>query len=56
MARDRLSAEDARARLAAQWPIEEKVIRADYVIRTGRRPYADTDRQVARVHESLTSL
>jgi dephospho-CoA kinase len=55
MARDRLSADDARARLAAQWPIEEKVIRADYVIRTDAT-YADTDRQVARIHESLTSL
>ena len=53
--RDRLSAEDARARLAAQWPIEEKVARADYVIRTDGT-YADTDRQVARVYESLTSL
>ena len=34
MARDGLPEADARARLAAQWPIEEKVRRADYVIRT----------------------
>ena len=34
MARDGLTSEEARARLAAQWPIEEKAARADYVIRT----------------------
>ena len=34
MARDRLTIVEARARLAAQWPIEEKVARAHYVIRT----------------------
>lgn len=33
-ARDGLSEEDAQRRLAAQLPIEEKVRRADYVIRT----------------------
>ena len=32
--RDGLPEEAARARLAAQWPIGEKVARADYVIRT----------------------
>jgi dephospho-CoA kinase len=52
MARNGLSAEDARARLAAQWPIEEKVARADYVIRTDGT-HAETDRQVARIHEAL---
>ena len=34
MARDMLAEADARARLAAQWPIDEKVRRAHYVIRT----------------------
>lgn len=43
---------DARARLAAQWPIDDKVDRGDYVIRTDRS-FADTDTQVRRVHESL---
>ncbi len=45
MARDNLSAGDARARLAAQWPIEEKVKRASHVIWTDRG-FAETDRQV----------
>ena len=52
MARDGLSEADARKRLAAQWPIEEKAARADYVIRTDG-PFADTDAQVARVLEAL---
>jgi dephospho-CoA kinase len=47
-----LSEPDARARLAAQWPIEEKVARADYVIRTDGT-FRETDRQVSDVHESL---
>lgn len=46
--RDRLSEPDARARLAAQWPIEEKVRRADYVIRTDGT-FEETDRQVKEV-------
>lgn len=50
--RDGLSAEDARARLAAQWPIETKVDRADYVIRTDGG-FGETDRQVARVFDML---
>src|SRR5687768_6811937 len=33
-ARDRLSEAEARDRLNAQWPIEEKTARADHVIRT----------------------
>lgn len=47
-ARDGLPIEAARARLAAQWPIAEKVRRADYVIRTDGS-HADTDRQVVDV-------
>lgn len=52
MHRDALTAEAARARLAAQWPIEEKVRRADYVIRTDGA-HADTERQVDEVLRRL---
>jgi dephospho-CoA kinase len=52
MARDRLSDAEARARLAAQWPIEEKVKRASRVVWTDRG-FAETARQVAEVYESL---
>jgi dephospho-CoA kinase len=34
MARDGLSEPDARARIAAQWPLSDKAARADYVIDT----------------------
>jgi dephospho-CoA kinase len=54
MARDGLSEADARIRLAAQWPIEEKVARADYVIHTDGT-FADTDLQVKTVLETLNS-
>jgi dephospho-CoA kinase len=54
MSRDNLSAAEARARLDAQWPIEEKVARADYVIRTDGS-HAETDRQVRTVFESLNA-
>jgi dephospho-CoA kinase len=50
--RDRLSEADARARLAAQWPIAEKVARADYVIRTDGT-MADTEAAVRTVFEKL---
>lgn len=53
IARDNLSEADARARLAAQWPIDEKVARADYVIRTDGS-HAETDRQVRTVYEALS--
>jgi dephospho-CoA kinase len=52
MARDRLSNAEARARVGAQWPIEEKVKRADRVIWTDRG-FAETDRQVAEAYDSL---
>jgi dephospho-CoA kinase len=52
MARDGLSEREARARLAAQWPIEEKVKRATHVIWTDRS-FADTDRQIADVYARL---
>lgn len=54
MARDNLSDADARRRLAAQWPIEEKVKRATRVIWTDRG-FAETDRQVAETYDSLLS-
>jgi dephospho-CoA kinase len=54
MQRDHLNEADARARLNAQWPIEEKVSRADYVIRTDGT-IADTDAQVRTVYEMLNA-
>lgn len=50
--RDGLSEAAARQRLSAQWPIEEKVRRADYVIRTDGT-HDDTDRQVRAVWKEL---
>jgi dephospho-CoA kinase len=52
MARDGLTETEARRRLAAQWPIEEKVRRADFVIETGGS-FDETDRQVRDVHAEL---
>ncbi len=54
MARDGISQDDARLRVAAQLPIEEKAARADYVIRTDGT-LDDTDRQVRRVFDQLQS-
>jgi dephospho-CoA kinase len=53
VARDGLSEHDARARLAAQWPIEEKVKRATHVIWTDR-DFAETDQQVREIYSRLT--
>jgi dephospho-CoA kinase len=50
--RDGLGLAEARARLAAQWPIEEKVRRADHVIRTDGT-FADTDAAIRRVYDEL---
>jgi dephospho-CoA kinase len=55
MSRDGLSAEAARARLAAQWPIGEKVSRAHYVIRTDG-DFQQTSEQVQKVYDSLAAL
>ena len=52
VSRDRLSPEAARARLAAQWPIDEKVSRADYVIRTDGA-FDETAAQVQQIHQVL---
>lgn len=54
MSRDSLSERDARARLDSQWPIEEKIARADYVIRTDGT-VSDTESQVRTVHEMLNA-
>jgi dephospho-CoA kinase len=54
MARDGLTEPDARARLAAQWPIAEKIARAAHVIWTDRG-FEDTNRQVSDVYGSLRS-
>ena len=54
VARDQVTEMEARQRLAAQMPIEEKVRRANYVIRTDGS-HADTDRQVAEVLRKLTA-
>lgn len=52
MKRDKISEVAARQRLAAQLPIDQKVRRADYVIRTDGT-YEDTDRQVRSAFERL---
>ncbi len=54
MARDQLGDAQARARLAAQWPIGDKVERADRVIWTDRG-FAETDRQVRDAYEWLNA-
>jgi len=53
-ARDGLPHAEARARIAAQWPIGEKVKRADIVIWTDRGN-AETDAQVRRAYELLNA-
>lgn len=50
--RDRISEQDARLRVAAQLPIEEKIARADYVIHTDGT-FGDTDRQIQEVLAQL---
>ncbi|MBM3820146.1 MAG: dephospho-CoA kinase [Acidimicrobiia bacterium] len=55
MERDGASEEEARQRIAAQLPIEDKVRRADYVIRTDGT-CEETDRQVSAVLKELSAL
>ena len=52
IARDNLTEEAARQRLAAQWPISEKIARAHYVIRTDGS-FADTEGQIRTIFETL---
>ena len=54
LARDRLSKEDAERRIAAQLPIDQKVEKADYVIRTDGA-FEQTDQQVKDVLAKLGS-
>ena len=54
MARDGITETEARQRIAAQLPIEEKIRRADYVIRTDGL-LASTNAQVHDVYRQLTS-
>jgi len=50
--RNGLTDEEARQRLAAQWPIDEKARLAHYVIDTSG-PFEETDKQVNRVLAAL---
>jgi dephospho-CoA kinase len=52
MSRDHLTEAEARARLAAQWPIDDKVRRADHVIWT-TGTFAETERRIEDVIEKL---
>ena len=52
LGRNGLSEEDARMRLASQWPIAEKRARADYVIDTAGT-FEETDAQVRAVWEAM---
>jgi dephospho-CoA kinase len=44
----------ARQRLAAQWPTDRKIARADHVVRTDGT-FEETDRQVREIHALLLS-
>jgi dephospho-CoA kinase len=54
MERDALSEADARRRIGAQLPIEDKVRRADFVIRTDGS-YDDTNQQVTALARQLAA-
>ena len=51
-ARDGIEAAEAERQVAAQWPLAEKIARADFVVTTDR-DLDDTRRQVAALWESL---
>jgi len=55
MSRCGLSAEEARIRIAAQMPVQEKVRLADYVIDTSGT-YSNTREQIERVYRELVLL
>lgn len=52
MARDGLTLEAARQRIAAQMPIDEKLKHADYIVWT-TGTLEETDRQIDRIHRQL---
>ena len=54
MSRDHLTQAEAAQRIAAQWPLDRKIARADYVIRTDET-VDDTNRQVDAVASQLSS-
>ena len=54
MARDGLGEAEARQRIAAQWPLQDKVAKADYVIRTDGS-FDDTNRQIDEIAARLRS-
>lgn len=54
MHRDGLSEPEARQRIAAQWPLADKIAKAGYVIRTDGT-IDDTNRRVDEVHQQLTA-
>jgi dephospho-CoA kinase len=53
--RDGLTPGDAEARIDAQWPTDEKVRRADFVVDTGGT-FGDSNRQIDRIVERLLEL
>ena len=55
MQRDGATEDEARSRIAAQLPIEEKIRRAEYVIST-EGDVEDTNRQVRDVYQRLTTV
>jgi dephospho-CoA kinase len=55
MSRDGIGESEASRRIAAQWPIEDKVRRADYVIRTDGT-FEETRRQVDDLFRSLSCV
>jgi dephospho-CoA kinase len=54
MERDELTEAEARQRIDAQWPLEQKIAKADYVIRTDGT-FDETNRQVDAVVAQLRS-
>ena len=54
MQRDGLTEEDARQRISSQWPLDSKIARADYVIRTDGT-FDDTNREVDEIANQLQS-
>ena len=55
MARDGLDEAEALRRIAAQWPLEQKIAKADYVIRTDGT-FDETNRQVEAVVSQLHAV
>ena len=54
MARDGLAELEARERIAAQWSLQDKIAKADYVIRTDGS-FDETNRQIDEIAARLRS-